>query len=123
MQRITTLNKWCEVLEQSKFKPCLVLKISMTCISSISALKEYKELQTELPKYLVIVQMDRVISNAIACDLQVKHESPQLIILQGGKRNLASNSLQNKALSFGKRYRTICKKRYSTIGCGVSLCD
>jgi len=29
--------------------------------------------------------MDRVISNAIACDLQVKHESPQLIILQGGK--------------------------------------
>lgn len=85
MQRITTLNKWYEVLEQSKFKPCLVLKISMTCISSISALKEYKELQTELPKYLVIVQMDRVISNAIACDLQVKHESPQLIILQGGK--------------------------------------
>lgn len=85
MQRITTLNKWCEVLEQSKFKPCLVLKISMTCISSISALKEYKALQTELPKYLVIVQMDRVISNAIACDLQVKHESPQLIILQGGK--------------------------------------
>ncbi|WP_342442310.1 bacillithiol system redox-active protein YtxJ [Lysinibacillus sp. FSL K6-0075] len=85
MQRIMTLDNWSEVLEQSKLKPCLVLKISMTCISSISALKEYKALQTKLPKYLVIVQMDRVVSNAIACDLQVKHESPQLIILQGKK--------------------------------------
>ena len=85
MQRIMTLDNWSEVLEQSKLKPCLVLKISMTCISSISALKEYKALQTQLPKYLVIVQMERVVSNAIACDLQVKHESPQLIILQGKK--------------------------------------
>ena len=85
------------------------VKISMTCISSISALKEYKELQTELPKYLVIVQMDRVISNAIACDLQVKHESPQLIILQGGKGIWQATHYKIKH-SFGKRYRTICKK-------------
>ncbi len=54
-------------------------------MSSIAAIKEYKALITKLPKYLVIVQMDRVVSNAIAGDLQVKHESPQLLILQDGK--------------------------------------
>lgn len=85
MQRIKTLDNWSEVLEQSKHMPCLVLKISMTCMSSIAAIKEYKALITKLPKYLVIVQMDRVVSNAITGDLQVKHESPQLLILQDGK--------------------------------------
>ncbi|WP_155592557.1 bacillithiol system redox-active protein YtxJ [Lysinibacillus cavernae] len=85
MQRIRTIDNWKEILERSRSKACLVLKFSMTCISSISALKEFKALATDLPKYLVIVQMDRVVSNAIACDIQVKHESPQLLILQDGK--------------------------------------
>lgn len=85
MQRIMTKDSWSEVLEQSKQIPCLVIKISMTCLSSISALKEFNALITEFPKYLVIVQKDREVSNAIASDLQVKHESPQLFILQHGK--------------------------------------
>lgn len=85
MQRIKTLDSWKEVLEQSHKMPCLVLKFSLTCISSISALKEFKALATELPKYVVIVQKERDVSNAIERDLQVKHESPQFIILQGGK--------------------------------------
>lgn len=85
MQRIKTLVSWGEVLEQSHKKPCLVLKFSLTCISSISALKEFKALATELPKYLVIIQKERDVSNAIERDLHVKHESPQLLILQDGK--------------------------------------
>ncbi|MFJ7921913.1 bacillithiol system redox-active protein YtxJ [Lysinibacillus fusiformis] len=85
MQRIKTLDSWREVLEQSHEIPCLVLKFSLTCISSVSALKEFKALATELPKYVVIVQKERDVSNAIELNLQVKHESPQFIILQGGK--------------------------------------
>ncbi|WP_025115561.1 bacillithiol system redox-active protein YtxJ [Lysinibacillus fusiformis] len=85
MQRIKTLDSWRDVLEQSHEMPCLVLKFSLTCISSISALKEFKALATELPKYVVIVQKERDVSNAIERDLQVKHESPQLLILQNGK--------------------------------------
>ncbi|KPN95650.1 bacillithiol system redox-active protein YtxJ [Lysinibacillus sp. ZYM-1] len=85
MQRIRTLDGWRDILEQSCEKPCLVLKISMTCLSSISALKEVKLFVTELPKYLVIVQKEREVSDAIARDLRVKHESPQLLILRDGK--------------------------------------
>ncbi|KOS61315.1 bacillithiol system redox-active protein YtxJ [Lysinibacillus agricola] len=85
MQRIKTIEQWREVLQQSKHKPCLILKFSMTCISSISALKEFKALETNLPKYLVIVQKDRDISNIIEKELKVKHESPQLLILKDEK--------------------------------------
>lgn len=46
-------------------------------------MKELKELETELPKYIVIVQEERLVSNTITKDLGVKHESPQLIILKG----------------------------------------
>ncbi|MGE8000803.1 monothiol bacilliredoxin BrxC family protein [Lysinibacillus sp. NPDC093190] len=82
MQRIKTNEQWREVLQQSKHNPCLMLKFSMTCISSISALKEFKALETNLPKYLVIVQKDRDISNIIEKELK---ESPQLLILKDGK--------------------------------------
>lgn len=85
MERITTNEDWRTLLEQSTEQPFLVLKFSMTCISSISALKEFKALDTELPKYLVIVQRERAVSNAIARDLGVKHESPQLLILKEGR--------------------------------------
>lgn len=85
MERIKTAEQWRDTLQQSKDKACLVLKFSMTCFSSISALKELKALETNLPKYLVIVQKDRDVSNIIENDLKVKHESPQLLILKDGK--------------------------------------
>lgn len=85
MKRIKTSEEWLEILEQSREQPLLILKFSMTCVSSISALKEFKALNTALPKYLVLVQIERDVSNAIARDLGVKHESPQLLILKEGK--------------------------------------
>ena len=85
MKRIKTNEEWQKLLEQSNEQPLLVMKFSLTCISSISALKEFKALETELPKYLVVVQKERAVSNAIERDLGVRHESPQLLILKDGK--------------------------------------
>ena len=85
MERIKTNEEWQKLLEQSKEQPLLLMKFSLTCVSSISALKEFKALETELPKYLVIVQKERAVSNAIERDLGVRHESPQLLILKDGK--------------------------------------
>ena len=85
MKRITSIEAWRELLEKSKEQPFLLFKFGMTCSSSLSALKELRELETELPKYMVTVQVDRLVSNAIEKDLGVKHESPQLLILKGGK--------------------------------------
>jgi len=85
MKRIMTTEEWKNVLQLSSHTPCLVLKYSMTCFSSISALKEFKALETILPKYVVIVQKDREVSKMIEKELEVRHESPQFLILQGGQ--------------------------------------
>ena len=45
-------------------------------------MKVVQALETELPKYIVIVQEDSTVSNSIEKDLRVKHESPQLLILK-----------------------------------------
>lgn len=85
MKRIKTVAAWRELLENSKEQPFLLLKFSMTCFSSLSAKKELQTFETTLPIYVVIVQLDRKVSNAIEKDLGVKHESPQLLILKDGK--------------------------------------
>ncbi|MFJ7969924.1 bacillithiol system redox-active protein YtxJ [Psychrobacillus sp. NPDC096389] len=85
MERIKSIEEWRELLEKSKEQPFLLFKFSTTCLSSLSAMKEVRALETELPKYIVIVQEDRLVSNAIGKDLGVKHESPQLLILKGKK--------------------------------------
>ena len=85
LKRIKSVEAWRELLEKSKEQPCLLFKFSMTCVSSLSAKKQLQSLETELPIYMVVVQMDRPVSNAIEKDLGVKHESPQLLILKDGK--------------------------------------
>lgn len=85
MKRITSIEVWRELLGNSKEQPFLLFKFSTTCISSLSAIKEVRALETELPKYIVIVQKDRPVSNAVEKDLGVKHESPQLLILKDEK--------------------------------------
>lgn len=76
---------WQVLLEESNEQPFLLFKLSMTCFSSLSAKKELQALETDLPIYVVVVQMDRKVSNAIEVDLGVKHESPQLLILKDRK--------------------------------------
>lgn len=85
MKRITSIEAWRELLENSKEQPFLLFKYSKTCLSSLSAIKVLRALETELPKYIVIVQEDRLVSNTIEKDLGVKHESPQLLILKDKK--------------------------------------
>lgn len=85
LKRIKTIEVWRDLLEKSGTQPFLLFKISMTCFSSLSAKKELQALGTELPIYVVVVQLDRKVSNAIESDLGVKHESPQLLILKDGK--------------------------------------
>ena len=105
MKRITSIEAWWGLLEKSKEQPFLLFKFSMTCLSSLSAMKELRALETELPIYVVIVQQDRLVSNTIEKDLGVKHESPQLLILKGGKgiwqatHHKIKKSLLNEAIN------------------------
>lgn len=85
MKKIKTIGSWHTLLQNSTTQPFLLFKYSMTCFSSLSANKELRALETDLPIYTVIVQTDRKVSNIIEQDLKVKHESPQLLIIKNGK--------------------------------------
>ncbi len=85
MNRVKSIEHWQTLVQNSTEQPFLLFKLSLTCLSSIAAKKEMKLLETDLPIYVVIVQMDKKISNRIESDLGVKHETPQLLILKDGK--------------------------------------
>jgi bacillithiol system protein YtxJ len=64
---------------------CLVFKHSTACPVSAEAAREVQGLDTSLPVYQVNVREQRDLSNWIAAAYGVKHQSPQLILLRGGK--------------------------------------
>ncbi|MEY4479438.1 MAG: hypothetical protein RLZZ267_116 [Bacillota bacterium] len=88
-RELTTLEQWSETLQGSNNKPVLVLKHSTTCPVSANGLEEYEAFiakypDVELDYALVKVIESRPVSNQIAADLGVKHESPQVILVKDG---------------------------------------
>jgi len=87
-REITTLEEWKQVKKGER--PFVVLKHSTACPVSASALEEYeqyleKDPNSDIDYYLVKVIESRPVSNQIAEDLGVKHESPQIIYVKNGE--------------------------------------
>lgn len=74
-----------QALEESMDKKVLLFKHSTTCPISARAFKEYENFLAQagdhISCYLVKVIEDRPVSNEIERITGVKHESPQLIIM------------------------------------------
>ncbi|MDU0200991.1 bacillithiol system redox-active protein YtxJ [Paenibacillus sp. MAH-36] len=86
-REISTLEEWNELFMKSSERGQVILKHSTTCPVSANALKEYEEYLTNNPNpdidyTLVKVIQSRPVSNQIADDLSVKHESPQMIYIK-----------------------------------------
>lgn len=84
-KEIKTTDEWHDLYETSTEQPVLLFKHSTTCPVSANAFKEF---QTYLPNrtsdvapVVVTVPDHREVSNRIAQDLDVKHESPQAIFI------------------------------------------
>lgn len=85
MQEIHTVDDWNRVVEKSNTDPVLVIKHSTTCPISAAGYREFQAFDTETPKYCVIVQTSRDVSQKIAVDTGVRHESPQALLLKNGE--------------------------------------
>lgn len=86
MTPLSSLDQWQSLLEESEKQSITVLKHSNSCPISAAA---YDEIAGGLeqgvlsePLYLVIVQDHREVSNQIAEDLEVRHESPQILVIK-----------------------------------------
>ncbi len=78
-----------EILESSEKDPVIIFKYSNQCGSSERLKKELEEkIKTGKIKYsiyLVTVQIEKNLSGKIEGWFQIKHESPQILILNKGK--------------------------------------
>lgn len=81
---LDSIADWNDALEHSKQTPVLVFKHSATCSISAKANKEVATLSTEadLPIFRVVVQDNRSVSDEIAESLNVRHETPQAILIR-----------------------------------------
>lgn len=83
--------QWALILSESTInnKSAIVFKHSDTCSISNMALgrlqRNWKFKDEDVPFYLLEVKKFRSVSNLIAADLQIQHESPQIFIIKNGK--------------------------------------
>lgn len=79
---LDTIEKLDELFEKSKETPVILFKHSITCPISTDVSAEMSIIDTDVN--LVIVQISRQISNEIEARTNIRHESPQAIILKDG---------------------------------------
>lgn len=76
------------LISRSKKRPQLIFKNSTTCGISSMALRSFEaqyDLNSEQADlYMLHIQHNRPLSNEIAQRFQVRHESPQLLIIKNG---------------------------------------
>lgn len=85
---LESLEQLNEIMEKSNHRAQVIYKHSTTCGISSMTLRMFRdvyEMDTECDLYFLTIQSHRDISNAVASQFGVRHESPQLLILKNGK--------------------------------------
>jgi bacillithiol system protein YtxJ len=83
------------LIARSQTAPIIIFKHSTTCGISSSAYREMQHVPDEVN--LVEIQSARAVSDEIEQKLGVPHESPQVIVLRGGKAVWNASHFQIKA--------------------------
>ncbi|MDP4161763.1 MAG: bacillithiol system redox-active protein YtxJ [Bacillota bacterium] len=86
LEQIHSEEQFAELL--SNQKKIMIMKHSSTCPISHAAYEEYEKFASEsskVPVYYLVVQDSRALSNYIADEYGIKHESPQAILFADSK--------------------------------------
>ena len=81
--RVTEPGAIEKLTEQSKERPVVIFKHSLTCPISAAAFDQMELFEGSVS--LIEVQKARELSNEIEARLGVRHESPQVIVLRNGQ--------------------------------------
>jgi len=89
LEELMTIADLDHALEQSQGRPLLLFKHSLTCPISARGLLELEayleEPDTRVDYRLIVVQNARTVSDAAASRLEIKHETPQAILITDGR--------------------------------------
>jgi len=87
--RLQRIEEFDQLLAQSSERPLLLFKHSRTCGTSAEALDELlahlDERGTNARYAIVTVQTHREVSTAVAKTLGIRHETPQVLLIQDGR--------------------------------------
>ncbi|MGI9175786.1 MAG: bacillithiol system redox-active protein YtxJ [Rhodothermales bacterium] len=85
--KLDTQSVFQQALERSEETPVVLYKHSVTCPVSAAANREIEQFAAseEAPVFKLVVQKSRDLSAEIEATLDVRHETPQAIVLLHGK--------------------------------------
>ena len=88
-QKLTSVKQIEDLVEESKMQPVVIFKHSTSCSISSMAKSRLERQWTDnnlngLKPYYLDLLAFRPVSNEIAEFFQVRHESPQLLLIQDG---------------------------------------
>lgn len=90
LKELLDLDDLNEVWETSREKPVLLFKQSTTCPISAGAFSEFNTFldhnSEDIGAYFVKVRETRPVSDEIAEELDVRHESPQIFLVRDRKQ-------------------------------------
>lgn len=85
LQEIQSVDEYHKMMEHSSENPVLLFKHSTTCPISAAAFDQYQSFlntsKEKLDAYLIKVIENRDVSNQVETDTKVKHESPQIFLI------------------------------------------
>jgi len=86
-KRLTSLSQIEHIKEESHSQPILIFKHSTRCSTSAMVLSRMERNWNDHPTkaYFLDLISYREISNLIANEFQVEHESPQVLLIKGGR--------------------------------------
>ncbi|MEZ5318904.1 MAG: bacillithiol system redox-active protein YtxJ [Vicinamibacterales bacterium] len=85
---VETLDDLQRLVDASTHGPIVIFKHSLTCGTSAYAREEveaFAEAHPEVTVYLVRVQAARAVSSAIESRFRIRHESPQVLLVDQGE--------------------------------------
>jgi len=89
LNELKSIEELNAALEQSRVRPVLLFKHSLTCPISARAYREFRSyLETAVPHvsyHMITVQTARAVSNEAAARLRIAHQSPQAILVRDGR--------------------------------------
>ncbi len=88
LKPLFTIDELDAALAASAVRPVLIFKHSATCGTSAMAAEEIGDLIAGAPLdadiYLLRIQAARAVSDEVSRRLRVRHESPQVLLIQDG---------------------------------------
>ncbi|QHT61876.1 bacillithiol system redox-active protein YtxJ [Paenibacillus lycopersici] len=107
--------EWEAAYDESFRQPLLVFKHSTQCSISSGAYDELSSwledaVTLSLKPVMVLVPENRIVADAIAERLLVKHESPQLLLVDGGKVSWSASHWRITYSTLDEHLGTHCEK-------------